>query len=107
MIQKILAIHHLVDLIHSAEILMDLHLAHVLQIILDLHQIVDLNASAILNVHQTAHVSMKNVEIHVLDHAATMLAVKLSITFQFVHVLMNTLVIHSQVAIPNLLHVRL
>lgn len=107
MIQRILAIHHLVDLIHSAEIPTDLLLAHVLQIILDLHQTVDLNASAIPNVHQTVHVSTKNVEIHVLDHAATMLAVKLSITFQFVLVLMNTLAIHSQVAIQNLLHVRL
>jgi penicillin-binding protein-related factor A (putative recombinase) len=107
MFLEIHVIHHPVDHIHSVEIQTDLLLALVLLIISDLHQTVDLNASAILSVHQIEHVSMKNVEIHVLDHVATMLDVKSSIIMQYVHVILTILVIHSQVVIPSHHHVRL
>jgi len=95
-----------VDHIHSAEIQTDLLLALALQIILDLHLTADLNASVILNVHQIEHVSMKSVEILVPDHVATMLVVKSLIILQYARVILTTLVIRSQVAIPSQLHVR-
>jgi hypothetical protein len=49
---------------------------------------------------------MKNVVIHALGLAETMLVVKLSIIFQFAHAMINILVIHSQAVIQSLLHVR-
>lgn len=61
-----------------------------------IHHRVDLNVSAVQNVHQTKLVSTKNVLIHVLAHAAKMLIVKLYITVRFVRVELVLLEIRSQ-----------
>lgn len=66
---------HVVQIVNVASF-MNMPFAPVHQVILVAHQIVDQNALSALNVLKIAHVSIKNVLIHVHQLVAKMLAVK-------------------------------
>lgn len=87
--------HHHVVRIRYVEPLVISHPVHVLQIILVHRQIVDPNVLSTLIVHRILRVLRRNVAILVPVHVASMLNVEFKIIFQFVHVSLDSLGIHS------------
>jgi hypothetical protein len=89
---------HLVGRILNAVTLVEVRHAHAFQIILEVHQIVDLSVLLIQNVQVTKHVCVKNVVTHAQALVVIRQFAEFLIMYQCVHVLMATLAILSQAA---------
>lgn len=91
--------HLLVDQILYVELLVIIHHVRVSQITSVHHQIVDRNVLLTPIVHQTWRVFLKNAEIPVKDRVDLTLNAEYRIIFQYVHVFLVLLEIHSHNAI--------